>query len=111
MSTVGRIREEIPEDIGRVNLRQQDIDAVLNCGGLWQGREVATDIPAQVFNLLRDLLVRITKEYPEAAVISEAMLPMPFVRHYLSNDANFDPLTASWLFLQNESQTVHYAVI
>ena len=41
-ATVARIRQEIPEDVGQLTLRQQDIDEVLTCGGLWQGREIAT---------------------------------------------------------------------
>ena len=44
MATVARIRKEIPDDVGRLTLRQQNIDEVMNCGGLWQGREVATEI-------------------------------------------------------------------
>jgi hypothetical protein len=83
-------------------LRQEDINSVLTCGGLWQGKEVASDFPAHMFMLRRDLVVRIAKEYLEAAVIGEALLPMPFVRQFLRNEANFDPLTATWLFLQNE---------
>ncbi|MEY3805718.1 MAG: hypothetical protein RIR69_530 [Actinomycetota bacterium] len=102
MSTVARIREEIPEDLGRLTLRQEDINSVLACGGLWQGKEVSSDFPAHMFMLRRDLVVRIAKEYLEAAVVGEALLPMPFVRQFLRNEANFDPLTATWLFLQNE---------
>jgi len=46
--------------VGRLTLRQQIIDEVMSCGGLWQGREVATEIPAHVFILRRDLLVRVS---------------------------------------------------
>jgi hypothetical protein len=93
MSTVARIREEIPEDLGRLTLRQEGINSVLTCGGLWQGKGVASDFPAHMFMLRRDLVVRIAKEYLEAAVVGEALLPMPFVRQFLRNEANFDPLT------------------
>jgi hypothetical protein len=106
MATVARIRKEIPEDVGRLILRQQNIDEVLNCGGLWQGREVATEIPAHVFLLRRDLIVRVAREYLEAAVIDEAPKPIEFVRGFLSTEANFDPLTATWLFLQSEFERV-----
>ena len=75
MATVARIRKEIPDDVGRLTLRQQNIDEVMNCGGLWQGREVATEIPAHVFLLRRDLIVRVAREYLEAAVIDEAPTP------------------------------------
>ena len=105
-ATVARIQQEIPEDVGRLTLRQQNIDDVLTCGGLWQGKEVATEIPAHVFSLHRDLVVRVTKEYLEAAIIDEAPKPIEFVRRFLRTEANFDPLTATWLFLQGEFERV-----
>jgi hypothetical protein len=106
IATVARIRQEIPDDVGRLTLRQQNIDEVMNCGGLWQGREVATEIPAHVFLLRRDLIVRVAREYLEAAVINEAPKPIEFVRGFLGTEANFDPLTATWLFLQSEFERV-----
>ena len=105
-ATVARIRQEIPEDVGQLTLRQQNIDEVLTCGGLWQGKEVATEIPAHVFSLHRELVVRVTKEYLEAAIIGEAPRPIEFVRRFLRTEANFDPLTATWLFLQGEFERV-----
>ena len=102
IAIIARIRQEIPEDVGRLTLRQENIDEVLTCGGLWQGREVAAEIPAHVFLLRRDLIVRVAKEYLEAAVIGEAPKPMDFVKNFLGTEANFDPLTATWLFLQTE---------
>ena len=105
-ATVARIRQEIPEDVGRLTLCQQNIDEVLTGGGLWQGKEVATEIPAHVFSLHRDLVVRVTKEYLEAAIIGEAPKPIEFVRRFLRTEANFDPLTATWLFLQGEFERV-----
>jgi hypothetical protein len=106
MATVARIRQEIPDDVGRLTLRQQNIDEVMSCGGLWQGREVASEIPAHVFLLRRDLIVRVAREYLEAAVIGEAPKPIEFVRGFLGTEANFDPLTATWLFLQSEFERV-----
>jgi hypothetical protein len=106
MNTVDLLRQEIPDDVGRLTLRQQNIDEVMSCGGLWQGREVATKIPAHVFILRRDLIVRVAREYLEAAVIDEAPKPIDFVRTFLGTEANFDPLTATWLFLQNEFERV-----
>ena len=106
MATVARIRQEIPDDVGRLTLRQVNIDEVMTCGGLWQGREVATEIPAHVFLLRRDLIVRVAREYLEAAVIDEATKPIDFVRTFLGTEANFDPLTATWLFLQSEFERV-----
>jgi hypothetical protein len=78
MATVARIRQEIPYDMGRLTLRQQNIDEVVTCGGLWQGREVATEIPAHVFIPRRDLFVRVAREYLEAAVINEAPKPIDY---------------------------------
>ena len=106
MATVARIRQEIPDDVGLLTLRQQNIDEVVTCGGLWQGREIATEIPAHVFLLRRDLFVRVAREYLEAAVIDEAPKPIDFVRTFLGTEANFDPLTATWLFLQSEFERV-----
>jgi hypothetical protein len=37
MATVARIRKEIPDDVGRLTLRQQNIDEVMTCGGLSAG--------------------------------------------------------------------------
>ena len=99
MATVARIRQEIPEDVGRLTLRQQNITEVLTRGGLWQGREIATEIPAHVFILRRDL-VRVALEYLEAAVINEDPKPIDFVHNFLGTEA--DPLTATWLFLQSQ---------
>jgi hypothetical protein len=46
--------------------------------GYRQGREVATEIPAHVFLLRRDLIVRVAREYLEAAVIDEAPKPIDY---------------------------------
>jgi hypothetical protein len=59
-----------------------------------------------VFILRRDLFVRVAREYLEAAVIDEALKPMDFVRNFLGTEANFDPLTATWLFLQSRFERV-----
>jgi hypothetical protein len=99
-ATVARMQKEIPEDVPRLTLRQQNITEVLNCGGLGQGREIATEIPTHWFILRRDLFVRVAREYLDAAVINEAPKPIDFVRNFLGTEANFDPLTATWLVLQ-----------
>ena len=100
--TVARIRQEIPDDVERMTLCQENIDELMNCGGLWQGREVATEKPAHVFNLRRGLIVRVAREYLEAAVIGEDPKPIDFIRGFLGTEANFDPLTVAWLFLKGE---------
>ena len=105
-ATVARIRHEIPEDVGSLTLCRQRIDEVLTRGELWQGREVATEIPAYVYLLHRELEVRVTKEYLEAAAIGEAPKSIDFVRAFLGTEANFDPLTATCLFLQSEFERV-----
>jgi hypothetical protein len=93
MATVARIRQEIPEDVGQLTLCQQNIEEVLTCGGLWQGKEVATEIPAHVYLLHRELVVRVTKEYLEAAIIGEAPKPIEFVRRFLRTEGNFSQMT------------------
>ena len=52
------------------------------------------------------MIVRVAREYLEAAVIDEAPKPTDFVRGFLGTEANFDPLTATWLFLQSEFERV-----
>jgi hypothetical protein len=105
-ATVARIRQDIPDDVGRLTLRQQDIDDVLTCGGLWQGKEVATEIPAHVHLLRRELIVRVARHYVQAAIIGETPTPIEFVREFLGTETNFDVLTATWLFLQNQFERV-----
>ena len=86
-ATVARIRKEIIEDVGRLTLRQQNITEVLTCGGLWQPREIATEIPAYVFILRRNLFVRVAREYLETAVIDEAPKHIEFVRNFFATDS------------------------
>ena len=50
--------------------------------------------------------MRVAPEYLEAAVIDEAPKPIDFVRGFLGTEANFDPLTVTWLFLQSEFERV-----
>jgi hypothetical protein len=47
-----------------------------------------------VFTFRRDLFVQAAREYREATVIDEALGPIDFVRGFLGNEANFDPLIA-----------------
>jgi len=49
MATVARTRQEIPEDVGRLTLRPQNIDEVLTCGGLWQGRDAIFDFQKFIY--------------------------------------------------------------
>ena len=48
------------------------------------------------------LTPNITMEYLEHAVVWVPQKPIDFVHEYLTTEVNFDPLTATWLFLQNE---------
>jgi hypothetical protein len=57
-----------------LTLCQQNIDEVLTFGGLWQANEVATEIPAHVYLLHRERVVRVTKEYLEAAIVVQLHL-------------------------------------
>lgn len=59
-----------------------------------------------MFILRRDLIVQVARGYLEAAVINQASKPIDFVRRFLGAEASFDPLTATWLFLQNEFERV-----
>jgi hypothetical protein len=77
IAAVARIRQEIPEDVRQLTLCQQNIEEVLTCGWLWQGKEVATEIPAHVYLLHCELVVRATKEYIERQ--SPLRLPSPSI--------------------------------
>jgi len=58
--------------------------------------------PPNIVDLHRGLIVDIATAYLEENAVWGAPTPIEFVREYLSNDVNFDPLTATWLFLQDE---------
>jgi hypothetical protein len=103
---VRRIQDAIPPDVGQLVLTSKSISDVLTCGGLWQGREIVTAMPDSVYWLQRKLIHDITMEYLEHAVIWGPQKPIEYVREYLSTEVNFDPLTATWLFLQNEFERI-----
>ena len=74
-----------------------------------QGKEVVTPAPDHVFWLRRNLIHNITMEYLEHAVVWGPQKPIDFVHEYLTTEVNFDPLTATWLFLQNEFERTELA--
>lgn len=97
-----RLEGETPDDVGRLTLTQENIDDVCMCGGLWQGKDVITPIPASAFRLRRELVTRVTKEWVESAMVWGTTKPIDFVRQFLGNEANFDPLTVAMLYLAND---------
>jgi hypothetical protein len=107
--TAKRIQDAVPGDCGQLVLTSTAISDVLTCGGLWQGKEVATPVPEHVFWLRRNLTHNITMEYLEHAVVWGPQKPIDFVHEYLTTEVNFDPLTATWLFLQNEFERTELA--
>jgi hypothetical protein len=54
--TAKRIQDAVPRDCGQLVLTPSAISDVLTCGGLWQGKEVATPAPEHVFWLRRNLI-------------------------------------------------------
>jgi hypothetical protein len=77
VATLARIPKEIPDDVVRLTPHQQNIDELVTCGGLWLGREIATEIQVHVNLLCRELMVRGFKEYIETD-IGEALKSIDF---------------------------------
>lgn len=102
LATSALIRTGLPVDLKGLTIRQREINDVLNCGLKWQVKEIEPSDPDDVYFLRRALYVKVTREFMEAAVIGEAKEPMEFVRGFLDQEANFDPLTNVWLFLQKD---------
>jgi hypothetical protein len=103
---VTRIGQEMPDDVGPLVLNQRAIDDVCNCSGLWQGKELVTPVPANAFDLRRQLVVRVVKEWVEYAKVWGQTKPIDFVREFLGTERNFDPLTATMLFLFSEFERI-----
>ncbi len=59
-------------------------------------------VPPNIIDLHRSLIVDIATAYLEENAVWGAPSPIDFVREYLSNEVNFDPLTATWLLLLDE---------
>ena len=79
-----------------------DVDRVLTCPGWWEATRTTDPIPPNIVDLHRGLIVDMAKAYLEENAVWGTPSPNEFVREYLSNEVNFDPLTATWLFLQDE---------
>ncbi|NBN97133.1 MAG: hypothetical protein EBV41_05835 [Actinobacteria bacterium] len=62
-----------------------------------------------MFWLRRKLIHNITMEYLEHAMVWGPQKPIDYVHDYLTTEVNFDPLTATWLFLQNEFKRTELA--
>ena len=100
------IREGLPVDLEGLTISQSEINSVLSCGLMWQVKEVTPSEPDDVYFLRRALFVKVTREFIEAAVIGKSTKPMEFVRDFLDTEANFDPLTNVWLFLQKKRDRI-----
>jgi len=87
---------------GVLELTSADVHRVLTCPGWWEATRSTEPIPPNIIDLHRGLIVDIAKAYLEENAVWSTPTPIKFVREYLSNEANFDPLTATWLFLQDE---------
>ena len=59
-----------------------------------------------MFLLRRDLSVWVARDCLIAAEIDEVPKPVDFPRRFLGTEPNFDPQTATWLFLQSEFEWV-----
>ena len=97
-----RIAEAAQNAPAGLELSWNDVDRVLTCPGWWEATRTTDPIPPNIVDLHRGLIVDIAKAYLEENAVWGAPTPIEFVREYLSNEVNFDPLTATWLFLQDE---------
>ena len=79
-----------------------DVNKVLTCPGWWEAMRTTDPVPPNIIDLHRSLIVDVATAYLEENAVWGAPSPIDFVREYLSNEVNFDPLTATWLFLQDE---------
>ena len=79
-----------------------NVNKVLNYPGWWEATRTTDPVPPNIIDLHRSLIVDIATAYLEENAVWGAPSPIDFVREYLSNEVNFDPLTASWLFLLDE---------
>ncbi len=97
-----RIAEVAQSAPAGLEMSWNDVDRVLTCPGWWKATRTTDPIPPNIVDLHRGLIVDIAKAYLEENTVWGAPTPIEFVREYLSNEVNFDPLTATWLFLQDE---------
>ena len=79
-----------------------DVNKVLTCPGWWEATQTTDPLPPNIIDLHRSLIVDIATAYLEENAVWGAPSPIQFVREYLCNEVNFDPLTATWLFLLDE---------
>jgi len=86
----------------RLELGWTDVNKVLTCPGWWEATRTTDPVPPNIIDLHRSLIVGIATAYLEENAVWGAPSPIDFVREYLSNEVNFDPLTATWLFLLDE---------
>ena len=85
-----------------LDLAWTDVNKVLTCPGWWEATRTTDPAPPNIIDLHRSLIVDIATAYLEENAVWGAPSPIDFVREYLSNEVNFDPLTATWLFLLDE---------
>jgi len=97
-----RIAEAAKGAPAELEMSWNDVDRVLTCPGWWEATRTTDPIPPNIVDLHRGLIVDIATAYLEENAVWGAPTPIEFVREYLSNEVNFDPLTATWLILQDE---------
>jgi len=97
-----RIAEVAQSAPAGLEMSWNDVERVLTCTGWWEATRTADPIPPNIVDLHRGLIVDIATAYLEENAVRGTPSPIGFVREYLSNEANFGPLTTTWLFLQDE---------
>lgn len=94
-----RLREGFPEGAGGLTVVSWLMEEVGRCEGFWWGRTQVELPPAGVYEIRNRFVHSVAMRYLEASLAGEADRPLDFVASYMVEEANFDPLTATWLFL------------
>jgi len=103
MSLVDRLVAEF-NGYRSVAVAQRDIDEVTDCGGLWLANQSPEASLESVAELREALVVKAAREWVETGVVWGQTKPIDFVRRFLREDGNFDPVTLALLHLASADE-------
>lgn len=98
------IEVAIPPGGSSICLTETQIHQTLTCAGLWQGLHTGEQPVPNPRRFRSGLFRRVAREFLEAQVAGAEPVPRDFVADYLSTEANFDALYATWLLLMPTHQ-------
>jgi hypothetical protein len=94
-----RLREGFPEGSEGLTVVSGLLEEVDRCEGFWWGRTQVELPPSRVSEIRGQFIRTVALRYLEASIAGQADRPLDFLASYMVEEANFDPLTATWLFL------------